>query len=350
MKTLKFITTIALFSFLGFTSCQNEIDTENGQNPNTNSANSTTASNLERSSKYDGSFDDFLDGMSCSSILFPVTATVNGTDVTLFSQLDYSSVLDIIGQFNNDNDQIILHFPLSVKLSNYTEVEVADQTEYNALMNACSEAENTEQDAINCLDIDFPITILTYNLNYDQTGSVVIESKEQLYTYMSNFGDNEFFAIDYPITATLSDETVVNIASDFDFQTQVDECLSNEEAKQQASEQADALETILVNGTFKVKSFVSSGVNTAADYANYTIDFANDFSCKAKNTVNTTIQNVEGTYEVASELEVFLTLNFTGNADFELLNNSWQVTNYSQTSISLQSTTNAAITLVLSQI
>lgn len=350
MKTLKFISTIVLLSFLGFTSCQNEIDTENGQNPNTNSANSATANNLERSSMYDGSFDDFLDGMSCSSILFPVTATVNGTDVTLFSELDYSAVLDIIGQFNNDNDEVVLHFPLTVKLSNYTEVEVANQTEYNALMDACSEAENTKEDAINCLDIDFPITILTYNLNYDQTGSVVIESKEQLYTYMNNFSNDELFAIDYPITATLSDETVVNIASDSDLKAQIEECLSNDEAEQEASEQADALETILVNGTFKIESFISSGVNTATDYANYTIDFANDFSCTAKNTINTTIENVQGTYEVASELDVFLTLNFTGNADFELLNNTWQVTNYSETSISLQSTTNAAITLVLSQI
>ncbi|MBJ6366934.1 hypothetical protein [Snuella sedimenti] len=347
MKTLKFITAILLLSFLGLTSCQDEIDNENGQNPNTNSANSETASNLERTSMYDGSFDDFLDGMSCSSILFPVTATVNGTQVTLLSQLDYSLVLDILGQFNTDDDNVVLHFPLSVKLSNYNEVNVANQAEYNALMDACEQAEDEAEDAINCLDIDFPITILTYDLKFEQTGSVVIESEQQLYTYMNNFGNDELFAVNYPITATLEDETVVNITSDLDLRTQINDCLENEDIKDEAEENADALETILVNGMFKVESFVNAGVNTANNYADYTIDFANDLTCLAEHTINTT---VEGTYEVTSSLEVFLTLNFSGNANFELLNHTWEVTSYSENSISLQSTTNATITLVLDQI
>tara|TARA_R110000868_G_scaffold88088_4_gene245773 strand:+ start:12143 stop:13270 length:1128 start_codon:yes stop_codon:yes gene_type:complete len=350
MKTLKLFTAILFISFLGFTSCQDEIDNENGQNPNTNSADSQTASNLERSSMYDGSFDDFLDGMSCSSILFPIAATVNGTQVTLISESDYSMVLNLLGQFNNDD--IVFQFPLSVKLSNYTEVEVANQTEYDALINACTEAENAGKEAINCLDIDFPITILTYSLNLDQTGSVVIQSKEELYTYMNTFGNDELFSVNYPITATLKDEsnTVIEISSDTDLQTRVAECLSNDSAKDDAKDNADALGNILVDGAFKIQSFVSTGVDTANDYANYTIDFANDLTCLARNTVNATINDVEGTYAVTSELDVFLKLTFSGNASFELLNDTWKVTSYSGSTISLQSATNAAITLVLTQI
>ena len=66
--------------------------------------------------------------------------------------------------------------------------------------------------------------------------------------------------------------------------------------------------------------------------------------------MNTTINDIEGTYTVTSELEVFLNLTFTGNTSFELLNNTWEVTSFSQSSISLQSSTNSAITLVLTQI
>lgn len=350
MKNLKCITAILLMSFIGLTSCQNELDTENGQNPNTNNADSQTASNLERTSMYDGSFDDFLDGMSCSSILFPVTATVNGTKVTLLSQADYSSVLNLLAQFNND--EIVFQFPLTVRLSNYTEVEVANQAEYDALANACSEAENAGEAAIHCLDIDFPITILTYNLNLDQTGSVVIGSNEELYTFMKDFGNDELFSVNYPITASLNGEnnSVVEITSDMDLQSRITECLSNDAAMDDAKDNADALGTILVDGTFKVKSFVSAGVDTASDYANYTIDFANNLTCTAHNTINTTINDVEGTYELSSELDVFLKLTFSGNSSFELLNDTWKVTSYSENSISLQSTTNAAITLVLNQI
>ncbi|MDD7884821.1 hypothetical protein [Flavivirga sp. 57AJ16] len=350
MKNLKLLTATFLLSILTFTSCQDEIDNENGENPNTNAANSETANNLERSSMYDGSFDDFLDGMSCSSILFPVTATINGTQITLINEANYDLVLNILGELNNDDDEIVFQFPLSVKLSNYTEVQVANQTEYDALINACEQAENNAQDAINCLEIDFPITILTYNLNIEQTGSVVIESEQQLYTYMSNFGEDEKFAVNYPITATLNGETVIEITSDLDLKSQISDCLDVDDAKEEAEDNAKTLEGILVDGLFKVESFVTAGVNAANDYADYTIDFANDLTCTAEHKVNATIEDVEGTYTVASELEVLLNLTFSGNATFELLNNTWEVTSYSETSISLQSTTNAAITLVLTQV
>lgn len=347
MKNLKFITAILFLSFIGFTSCQDEIDNENGENPNTNSADSVTASNLERASMRDGSFDDFLDGNSCSSILLPVTATVNGTQITIVNELSYQQVIDILAEFNNDNDEVVLQFPVTVLLSNYTQVVVTTQGEYDAIIDACQQAENAAEDAISCLDINFPITILTYSLNLDQTGSVVIESEQELYTYMNSFGNDELFAVNYPITATLSNDTMVTITSDSDLQSRINECLMDEEAMDEAEENAETLETILVDGLFTVDAFVTAGVDTATDYADYTIDFANDWSCFAINTASNTVQ---GTYEVASEFEVYFTLNFTGNATFELLNHTWEVTSYSETSISLQSTTNAAVTLVLGQV
>lgn len=350
MKNLKFITSLVLTALLTFTSCQDEIDNENGQNPNTNNSDSTTASNLERTSMYDGSFDDFLDGVSCSSILLPVVATVNGTQVSIITQSDYQAVLNILGQFTNDNDTVTLQFPLSVRLSNYTEVVVASQGEYNAIVSACEALEAAGKDAISCLDIDFPITILTYSLNLEQTGSFVIQSEQQLYAYMNNMNNTELFAVNYPITATFSDNTSVSITSDLDLQSSINNCLGIESAEAEAENKAKNLETILVAGMFKVQSFVNSGVNTANNYANYTIDFANNLSVVAKNTVNATAQDIQGTYEVTSETEVYLNITFSGNATFNLLNNNWEVTSFSNSSISLKSTTNAAVTLVLSQI
>lgn len=350
MNNLKFITAIVLLSFIGFTSCTDEDDKVNGENPEANASNSQTAQNLKRSSMHDGSFDDFLDGVSCSSILLPVTATVNGTEVNVVSESDYATVIDILSEYNNDDDKVILHFPLSVKLSNYTELNISNQIEFNALMAACNQAENTAQEAINCLDINFPITIFTYNLNFAQTGSVVIESEEQLYAFMDDFGADEQFAIKYPITANMNSETVINITSDLDLQTRITECIAYDDEMEEAEDKAETIETILVNTMFKVESFIDSSVEKANDYANYTIDFAGDMSCTAQNTVNATLENVEGTYEVASQTEVYINLTFSGNTTFELLNNSWEVTSYSQNSISFKSTTNAAVTLVLAQI
>ncbi len=350
MKTFKSILGITCIALLSFTSCQDEIDNNIGEEPNTNNANSVAANNYKRTAMYDGSFDDFLDGNPCSSILLPVVATVNGTQVSVISQSDYQQVINILGQFNTDDDQVILQFPFTVRLSNYTEVLVTSQGNYDAIIQACEEANAQGEDAISCLDINFPITILTYNLNLEQTGSLVIESEEQLYTYMNNLGNDELFSISYPITIMFSNGTSATVGSDANLQSSINECLAEDDTMDEAEANANALEVILVDGVFKVQSFVNTGVDTANDYAEFTIDFANDLTVKAHNVVNALVQDVQGTYEVTSQTEVFLSLTFSGTTSFNALNQDWKVTSFSSTSISLQSTTNAAVTLVLSQI
>ena len=96
-----------------------------------------------------------------------------------------------------------------------------------------------------------------------------------------------------------------------------------------------------------MQSFINASVNKTSDFLNYTIDFANNKTCTA---VHSTLSTAQGTYQVTSETEVYLNLTFAGNLTFNLLNSKWEVTSFSNTSISLKSTTNAAITLVLSQI
>lgn len=347
MKRLKITTGIALMAILGFTSCQSEVNDVQGQNPNTNSANSTTTTNLKRTSMFDGSFDDFIDGASCSSILFPATVKVNGVQVSILSTLDYKQVISILGQFNNDQDSVVLQFPLRVRMSNYTEVTVNNQAEYSTILNACGAAETSGQNAISSVNINFPITILTYNLSLQQTGSIVITSEQQLYTYMSNVSSTELFSVNYPMTVTLIDGTKTTVNTDAEFQAAINASLKTKATMAEAEQNSKKLETILVNGMFKVESFLNSGVETANNYKGYTVDFANNWSVTAVNALSTT---ANGTYAVSSELQVYLKLNFSGNAAFTLLNNNWKVTSFSSTSITLQSTTNSAITLVLKQI
>lgn len=345
MKKLKIVTGIAMMAILGFTSCQSEVDEVQGENPN--AANSATTTNLKRTSMYDGTFDDFLDGASCSSILLPVSAKVNGAQVSILTQADYQQVLSIFGQFNNDQDTVVLQFPFRVKMSNYTEVTVNSQSEYNAILNACSSAEAAGQDAVSSVNISFPITILTYNLSLQQTGSVVITSEQQLFTYMSSVSSTELYSVKYPIAVTIADGTKMTISSDAELQAAITASLKTEEAMAVAVQNGKKLETILVNGKFKVDSYVNAGANSASNYKDYTINFANNFSIAATNLVSST---VNGTYAVSSQIDVFLKLNFSGNASFALLNNTWKVTSFTATTITLQSTTNAAVTLVLKQI
>ncbi|WP_366183542.1 hypothetical protein [Flavobacterium ovatum] len=345
MKKLRIITGMTLVALFGFTSCQNEVDVVTGENPN--STNSTTANNIKRTSMYDGSFDDFLDGASCSSIVLPATAIVNGTTVSLLTEANYAQVISILGMFNNDQDTVVLQFPLKVKMSNYTEVTVNNQSEYNTIIDVCSQAESDGREAIKCINFNFPMTLLTYNLTFEQTGSIVIQSKQELYTYMNKANDNELFALNYPVKVTFSDNTTVSINSNAELQSSINECRAKDTAEDDAKEKVARLQKIMVDGAFKVQSYIKLGVDTATDYKDYTIDYTNDFKVKATNGL---ISTVNGTYAVTSETDVFFQMTFSGNATFNLLNNNWKVTSFNSSTITLQSSTNAAVTLVLKQI
>ncbi|WP_026715006.1 hypothetical protein [Flavobacterium daejeonense] len=347
MKTLKMITGIALMSIFSLTSCQSEVDDVQGDNPNTNTANSTTTTNLKRVSMYDGSSDDFIDGSSCSSIKFPFKAIVNGVTVNFISQLSYESAISILGEFNNDTDTVEIQFPVTIKMSDYTEVTVTSQSQYDAIVNSCSEAEDDSKDAISSLNISFPITILTYDASLEQTGSVVILTEQQLFNYMANLSATGYYSVKYPIVVTLADDSTMEINSDSELKSSVNAALAIESSMEVAAENKAKLEAILVNGTFKVNSFINAGVDSANNYANATIDFANDWKVKSMNALTTI---ASGTYSVTSETEVYLEFGFTGSTNFSLFNSEWKVSSFTSSTITLQSKTNSAITLVLKQI
>jgi hypothetical protein len=351
MKTLKVITGIALMAIFSLTSCQSEVDDVQGENPNTNSSESTTANSLKRTSMYDGSSDDFLDGSSCTSILFPAVVTVNGIQVSLLSQLDYEQAISILGQINDNEDTVELHFPLRIRMSDYTEVTVNNQTEYDTIINECKEAEDSDHDAISTIGIQFPITILTYDLSLEQTGSIVITSKRELFTYISHVSNTELFSIQYPIKVTLRDGTEETVNSDAEFRTYIEAAIKLRAQVREAELNARKLVHILLESRFRVHAFVRDGVDSATNYIGYGVYFVNDWKLKAINTLGNT---ATGTYKVNSELNVFLRLNFTNDAStnnsFSLLNDTWKVTSFSTSSITLQSTTNAAVSLVLKQV
>lgn len=350
MKTLKLFTAIALIAILGFTSCQSEENTEVGTNPNANSSTSSTASNYERAAKNDGSDDDFLDGNSCTELLFPLTATVNGEKITLLSKLDFSAVLNIMGKYNDDSDLVSFSFPISVKTSSYTEVTVNNQSELDALKQECEKAESEGKSAISCVDIDFPITMLTYSISLEQTGSVVVQSKKQLYTFMTDLQSDELFAVNYPINATLSNDTSVQINSDAEFQNAISDCTQYDEEKEDAKDTAVEVEAILTGTKFTVDSFVTAGVNTASDYSDWTLEFTNDLKIVAKNTANATLNEVEGTYTVSSDVEAFVNIDFASNTAVSALGNDWVIATYSNTLITLKSKTDASVTLAFKRI
>ncbi len=350
MKTIKILTIIALTTLTIFTSCQSEENEQIGTNPNANTPTSETAKKYKRTGMNDGSEDDFLDGNSCAELLFPITATINGKEITIINELDYNLVLEIMDEFNDDDDTVVFNFPITVKLNNYTEVTITSQTELEELNKKCDEASDEMEDAISCAKIEFPISMLTYDISLEQTGTVVIESEKQLYNFVDDLDSNELFSVKYPIIVTLSNGSFMEINSDSEFEDAVEECTTYEEEEEAAEEAADELETIISKAKFKVESFVEAGVEKAEEYAAYTIEFTNEGKLIARNIVNTTLENIEGEYDVESDTRVLLEVQFGTGTAISALNNEWVVTTYTSTLLTLQSKTDSSVTLTFKKI
>ena len=168
-----------------------------------------------------------------------------------------------------------------------------------------------------------------------------------MYTYITKISASELYSVKYPISIIIADGTNMTISRDAELQAAITALLKIEEAKVLALQNIKKLETILVNGKFKVDLYVNAGVNSATNYKDYTMDFANNLSIAATTIVNATVTSM---YIVSSQIDVFLKLNFSGNTSFTLPNNTWKVTSFTATTITIQSRTNAAVTLVLKQI
>jgi len=351
MKTIKLLAVFAFTVLIGFTSCQSEENEQIGVNPNAIEPTSELAKKFKRTGMNDGAKDDFLDGNSCAELIFPVVATVNGLEITINNEADYELALEIMDEFNDDDDTVAFNFPITVKLSDYSEIVISSQEEFEDLNQECDNASDDMEDAISCAKVDFPISILTYDTNLEQTGTVVIESEQQLYSFVDDLEESDnLFSIKYPITVTLSNGTSVEINDDSEFEDAIEECTSYEAEEEIAEEEAEQVESIVSKATFKVESFVTGDVNTAESFAAYTIEFTNEEKLIARNTVNTTLENIEGEYDVDSDTRVILEIDFGSETALSALNNEWIVTTYTSTLLTLQSKTDTSVTLTFKKI
>ncbi|PHQ29512.1 hypothetical protein [Leeuwenhoekiella nanhaiensis] len=347
MKKLKSILSIAVLAAFTFTSCQTEESELINEGESTNSASSKTADLLVRSSASDGSDDDILDGISCASVVYPVVAEINGQEYTFTNEAMLSIVVEIFGSIKGDDDFVEFKFPIQMQLSNYTVVTINNEDEFEALKDACEDADDSRDDIIKCLDIDYPVTLLTFDASAQQTGSVVITGKREMYNFIDDLEDNQFFSIDYPITATSASSGTITITSDAQLAQELESCEAEDDARDEAEDRADDLEDELEDIMADVNFRIESTLSTMAFLADYTFEFANDGEIIVRNAATGIIQDVEGEYDFESETEVFVEIEFEGSTIFSVLEGTYEVVSQTATRIELQSTTNAALKLTL---
>ncbi|MFI0428041.1 hypothetical protein [Mariniflexile sp. HMF6888] len=173
-------------------------------------ANSPVASLIQKTSINDGSNDNIIYNANCFNIKLPITVNVNGNTIIINSEEDYKIIEYLFDEDDDDVDTISISFPITIILSDFTNVTINNYTELYNYSSTCN-GENEIDDDIECLDFYYPITASLYNSNNEIIDSITITSDAQLYGFIKNLSSSDFVAITFPIKVKLYDGTELTI-------------------------------------------------------------------------------------------------------------------------------------------
>ena len=205
----------SLYAFLlgaamAFTSCQKEEPyQEDIDQEQTLMANSATVNLMKRTVSNDGSYDNIIDGASCFDIRFPYTVEVNGLEINVDEMDDLQTIEELLDAVDDKEDIIDIIFPITVTMADYTEVTIGSTEDLRTIAEKC--IEGGEDDDIECIDLVYPVTVFTYNPNFQQTGNISVESDMQLRRFFAGLTETDFISFDFPISFEHLDGTKVTV-------------------------------------------------------------------------------------------------------------------------------------------
>ena len=315
---------ILLVAALSFNSCQDEFEViSTGEEPQAIMANSSTAVLVQKTATRDGSFDNIVDGASCIDIKFPYTVEVNGLELTINSREDLYLIEEIFDEIDDDDDFLEILFPITITSGDFTEITINGIDDLRELAAECKEG--GEDDDIECVDFVYPMTLFTFDINLEQTGSVIVESDKDLRIFFGGLDDNDLVSFDFPITLELYDETKVEVNNNEELARVI------ENAKDACDEDDDddyndddfdeeRFEVYLTKCPWLVKEINRNDVNQTEQYVDYLFNFMEDGNVNVKDRAGL---NITGTWSSSvGDNGAVLTMDFETLVDFTL---EWQV-------------------------
>ncbi|TDO03200.1 hypothetical protein [Sunxiuqinia elliptica] len=219
-KQMRIHIIISLMLLLVSYSCREELsiyETENNQ-PGLES-NSNAAGLMQRVSLKDGSIDNIIDNSSSISVKLPVTVIANGITVHVNTEDDLATIERIFNEFNDDDDELTITFPITVILSDFSEVLIRDEDEFEEII---EEHDSELDDDIECIDFVYPIKVSTFDVITEQLETLTINDDETMFNFLDDIDDDDIINIEFPISMILSDGTPVTIANLNEMETAID--------------------------------------------------------------------------------------------------------------------------------
>lgn len=191
---------ITFFALLFLTSCQDEVIEIIDPNEQETIVPGSRLANLMRSAtSNDGSYDNILDDSDCFSIELPVTIIVNGITITIEEAEDLDELEDLLEELSDNEDFLDFIFPFTIILNDYTEIVIENQDQLEILISQCDD----DNDVIECVDFQYPISFSVFNTEFQVIDTIVIESDQELYVFLESLEDENsalLISLNFPVT------------------------------------------------------------------------------------------------------------------------------------------------------
>lgn len=316
---------VAFFLFL--LSCQSEIEEQDTNMQGTITSVSPLTSYLQRVAMVQTVQDNVIDGSSYCTIKLPYNVTVNNQQIAVNTTADYQKVLNNINASTYDDDIVKIDFPVTMVYYNYIEKFIPNEADFNTLIDYW----NLYPDLlskINGLNINYPITINTYNSANQIASSVSIISNQAFFNFIKNLNNSQYISLKYPISVADYNYQTRSINTNLDFENAIkyaiDYCPENNIAT------LDFAQTI-TKGTWVIPYYFFDSEKTSS-YSGYSFVFKSDKTVVAtKGGISQTGQWESTVQNNVRELK----LNFSTEL-LDKLNRNWKLFEFNNSQIRLR--------------
>jgi len=338
MKTKISLLLLFIISLLIFSGCQKEAE-EIIDPPSDEvfTPESTVANLIQRTALRDGSFDNIIDGSSCTSLILPITVIVNGLEIILDSQDDFYTVEHILDKFDDDDDIIDIFFPVTVILADHSELILTDEHDLEDLIDQCTE--DGDDDDIECVDFKFPLTISIYDSENQLSDVITIDEDKELHKFIHDLDENDFASFNFPISLVLSDgaEMVINDNEELEdiLENAIGACDEDDDNDHDEDDADDTeLVHVLIDGHWAISYFFDD-IDKTAEFAGYVFTFFGNGTAKAING-NLVIEGLW--YSNGDDGTLEIQLDFGENSPLDELQDDWHIIEFDGMIIKLKDT------------
>ncbi|MGJ8738073.1 hypothetical protein [Zobellia laminariae] len=324
-KCFKFSLVAFLLALLmALTSCQDEEPfVETIDEEQTLSFDSTALELMKETVSNDGSYDNIVDGASCFDIQFPYKVVANGVELTIDSMDGLQVLEEILDDVEGFESTMDIVFPVTVTMADYTEVTISTKEDLQKTALECVEG-GIDAD-IECIDVVYPATVFTYNPNFQQTASVLVEHDVELRRFFAGLEESDLVSFDFPITLKYKDSTevIANTNSELsDILRQAKDACDEDDDNDYNDDDftKEELDSVLVQCPWDLVKVEMQSTDQSEYYDMYALSFeeGGKVTSYGRNGYNT-----EGKWSTAIEdYRVVLKLDFEDAVEF---NETWKV-------------------------